>query len=106
MRFNCLKVTELLQRDSLLFTTEYSFDQPPRKDKTLSWLCTHLVVLDLSPMDRESSILTTTPLLQESQDPSFCEVKDSCTNISKFGRFKNPFKMITDLSKIHLEAED
>ena len=36
-----------------------------------------------------------------SQEPSFCEVIDSCFNsICKFGSFKNPFGTITSLSEL------
>ena len=39
---------------------------------------------------------------QKSQGPSFWEVIDSCfISICKFGRFKNPFAMITSLSELY-----
>ena len=40
---------------------------------------------------------------QKSREPSFWEVIDSCfISICKFGSFKNPFAMITSLSKLYL----
>ena len=39
---------------------------------------------------------------QKSREPSFWEVMDSCfISICKFGRFKNPFAMITSLSELY-----
>ena len=68
MGFNCLKSTEPLRGDSLLFTTKfprsswYSFIQP-RKNERLSQTLNHPVVLNLGPLDWESSAPTTRPLL-------------------------------------------
>ena len=70
MRFNCLKATEPLKGDSLLFTFKSpgvgfwsSFDQL-WKDKKLSQSWSHPVVLNTRPLDWEPSTLTTKPKLQ------------------------------------------
>ena len=71
MEFNCLKATEALREDSLLFTAKSpgvpcvhldSFDQP-QKDEKLSQLWNHPMVLNLGLPDWDSSILTIRPLL-------------------------------------------
>ena len=63
-----LKAKEPLQGKSSLFfprSSWYSFYRP-RKDERLSWLWSHPEVLNLGPLDWESSSLTTTPLLHKS----------------------------------------
>ena len=63
MRFNCLKTTEPLRGDSLLFTTKFS-EIPGTywKVERLNQPWNHPVVLNKGPQDRESSALTTGPL--------------------------------------------
>ena len=62
-----LKAKEPLQGKSSLFfprSSWYSFYRP-RKDERLSWLWSHPEVLNLGPLDWESSSLTATPLLHK-----------------------------------------
>ena len=56
MGFNCLNATKPLGGDSW-----YSFDQP-QKDERLNSPWSQPIVLNLGPLDWESSTLTTGPL--------------------------------------------
>ena len=49
---------------SVARSSRYSTDQP-QKDEGLSWPCSHSVVLKPRPLDRKSSTLTTSSLLQK-----------------------------------------
>ena len=71
MGCNCLKTTDPLWGDSLLLvprTFWYSLNRP-WKGKRLSWSWSHVAVLNSKPLDRESSIWTTRPLLLQSIAP-------------------------------------
>ena len=46
-------------------------------------------------------------ICQKSQEPSFWEVMDSCfSSICKFGSFKNPFAMITNVSELYFRFRE
>ena len=67
MGFNCLKAAATSRRQftfysSVLRNSWYSFYRP-LKDERLSRPWGHAVVLDMGPLDWESSTLTTRPLL-------------------------------------------
>ena len=52
----------------------------------------------------ESTTRTLLAIPQKSWEPSFWEVIDFCfISICKFGRFRNPFAKITNLSELHFE---
>ena len=69
MGFNCLKATTTSRRQLTFYHSVarnywYSFYQPP-KDERLSRPWSHPVVLNMDPLDWESSALTTRPLLHK-----------------------------------------
>ena len=63
MGFNCLKTTDLLLHgDNLLFTTKFprgSGTNRPQRDEGQNQPWSHPIVLNLRPLDLESSALTT-----------------------------------------------
>ena len=69
MGFNCLKAKATLRRQITFYhsvprNSWYAFYRP-RKDEWLSRPWSHLVVLNTGPLARESSALTTRPLLKQ-----------------------------------------
>ena len=60
------------------------------------------------PLNRYSSFFFSRKLLvicQKFREPSFCEVIDSCfISIWRFGSFKNPFAIITNLFKLSFRS--
>ena len=67
MGFNCLKATATSRREFTFYHSVprnfwYSFYRP-HKDERLSQPWSHPVVLNVEPLDWESSTLTTRPLL-------------------------------------------
>ena len=92
MGFNCLKATATLRRQFTFYhsvprNSWYSFYQS-RKDERLSRPWNHPVVLNMGPLDWESSALTTRPLLHntvvklELVKPNSETVSESIKNIS------------------------
>ena len=68
MGFNCIKARATLKRQYTFYhkackNSWYSFYQP-WKDERLSWPWSQTVVLNMGPLDWESSALTTRPLPQ------------------------------------------
>ena len=79
--FNCLKAAESLRGDSLLYIIQF-----PGVPGTLlidlgrmSWSWSHPMVLNLGPLDWESSTLNTRPLLN-----SYCSITIDHCSISRF----------------------
>ena len=62
MRFNCLNATKPLGGDSLLFASKSPEIPGTQKDESLYSPWSQPVVLNLGPLDWESSTLTTRPL--------------------------------------------
>ena len=77
----------------------YSFHQP-QKDERLSRPCSHPVVLNMGPLDWESSALTTRPLLHRRR----VESKTSDCSSSVFSQFLWFFKKLVLMSVTDVES--
>ena len=88
---------------------EYIQDQMPLMNKKKTFLANSLMQNSFDAEQNTSGPFLRTQLAirQESREQSFSEVTESfLTSICKFGRFKNPFAIITNLHEFYLESED
>ena len=91
--FKSLKIIKPLQRESLLFTTNSpGVAATPRKDGRLSQPWSHSMVLNLGPLNWESSALTNKPLLHNWWKLiGFCQIRFEIVDIRTHFDFSSRF---------------